>query len=114
MYNDKDLQILADLIKKNIQEDFTDVHLTGNLMNTIKITRTTLGFEIDIPAELYDLNVWYEKKVIVHTNQGSYAQIVNEEGGFSGQHINYVERSITKSINEWLQKIGRKARVNFE
>lgn len=114
MYNDKDLKILADLIKKNIQEDFENIHLTGQLMNTIKITRTTMGFEIDIPAELYDLSIWYDKKVIVHTNNGSYAQIVNEDGGFSGEHINYVERSITKAINEWLVKMKRKARVNFE
>ena len=114
IYNDKDLKILADLIAKYIREDFEEIHLSGNLMDTIMVTRTTLGFDIDIPAFLYDINTYRKKGVIVYEQSGSYAQEVNITGGFSGKHVNYVERAIEKAIKEWLVKMKVSGKVRFK
>ena len=97
-----DLLLLAEKIKKNIKEEFAVVHLSQNLINTIEVRRTTFGFEVEIPAEIYDLAKWYKEKVIVYTGGGSYAQQVDVEGGFSKMHEGFVEDCIKKALKEWI------------
>lgn len=101
MLSSNELSILAEKIKNKISKNFENIHLSGNLMNSIVVRRTTNGFEIDIPAEIYDLQKWYKEKVIVYTGEGSYAQAVDTEGGFSGTHTDYVEKAIKEAIAEW-------------
>ena len=96
------LQKLAEKIKEKIRNDFKEVHLSQNLMNTISISSTPTGFLIDIPAEIYDLAKYYKEGVIVYTGAGSYAEDVDINGGFSGKHKDYIERAILESVNEWL------------
>lgn len=100
------MQLLAMKIRDKLREDFIELHLTGNLMETIQINKTGTGFEIEIPAEIYDLKTWYEKGVIVYTGNGSYAQDVDVEGGFSGKHKNYVEDAIKEAISEWVKELN--------
>lgn len=106
-------KILAQLIIDNIKENFKVKHITLNLVNTIQIQFNEDGnFIIDIPAEIYDLKLWNEKKAIVYTGTGSYANLVNKKGGFSGTHKNYVETAIDKAISQWLQMM--KANIEEE
>ena len=96
------LQKLAEKIKQKIINDFKEVHLSQNLMNTISVSSTPTGFLVDIPAEIYDLAKYYKEGVIIYTGAGSYAEDVDINGGFSGKHKDYIERAILESVSEWL------------
>lgn len=109
-----DLLELAKKIQANIEKEFEYIHVTGNLMDTIQIIPSENGFYIDIPADMYDLKTWYEKGLIVYTGEGSYAQAVNEMGGFSHSHTGYVEYSIKKAIDEFLKEKGLRVKEYIE
>ena len=96
------LQKLAEKIKQKIINDFKEVHLSQNLMNTLSVSSTPTGFLVDIPAEIYDLAKYYKEGVIIYTGAGSYAEDVDINGGFSGKHKDYIERAILESVSEWL------------
>lgn len=102
--NDRLLEDLALMIQEHIINGFKEKHLTMNLMNTIKVRKTEKGYEVDIPAELYDLKKWNEDKVVVYTGKGSYAQRVDITGGFSKKHKAYIEYAIEESIQSWVKK----------
>ena len=95
---------LIQYIQEAINEDFlgTGEFITRNLINTIKIEKTEIGYKILIPARMYDFKEWNKNRVVVPYGNGSYAQRVNETGGFSGVHKNYIERAINKGIRRWL------------
>lgn len=108
MLSSSELSILAEKIRNKIRLNFEYVYLTQNLINTIEVRRTTFGYEIDIPAEIYDLEKWFKEKVVVYTGQGSYAQEVDDSGGFSGKHTGYVEKAIKEAISEWISEMKYK------
>jgi isopentenyl phosphate kinase len=108
---DNDIQELARLIKTSIQNGFEVVHLSKNLMDTIEIDLTAEGFLLTIPAEMYDIQKFRDKGVIVYSGVGSYAQEVDVTGGFSGKHKNYVENAIQEAIIFWLNKLGLSGKV---
>lgn len=108
---DKMKQDLAVLIVKHIKNNFATVYLSQNLIKTINISKTKEGWAIDIPAEIYDINLYKKKGVIVHTHNGSYASEVDKTGGYSGTHVDYVNKSISAAINEWLLFYNLKGRV---
>lgn len=110
MFNDKQLMKLAELVQKYIKEDFEAVHLSGNLMETIKINRTATSIEIEVPAERYDIKRFNKEGVIVYTGNGSYAQAVDIWGGFSKTHKNYIEDAIKQAVQEWLISENIRAR----
>lgn len=93
---------LANIIVKHLQAEFSIRHLSGNLVNTIKITQTKNGYAIEIPAEVYNILLYKKKGVIIYTNNGSYASKIDHTGGFSGAHVGYVNRVINNAIQEWL------------
>ena len=105
------LQKLAEKIKEKIRNDFKDVHLSQNLMNTISVSSTPTGFLIDIPAEIYDLAKYYKEGVIIYTGAGSYAEDVDINGGFSGKHKDYIERAILESVSEWVAENELRSKV---
>lgn len=100
------LKLLALKIEEYLIEDFRYKHLSGNLAETINIEEIENGYRIEIPAEIYDIDKWSKTGVIIYTGQGSYASQVDEFGGFSKTHTNYVERAINKAIQEWKQENG--------
>lgn len=112
---DKEKLKLARIIVKNLKAEFSVFHLSGNLANTITITKysseSQSGYDINIPAEIYDIPLYRRKGVVVHTGTGSYANEVDLSGGFSGRHKNYVDRCIQASIQEWLSLSKIKAKV---
>lgn len=97
------LSYLAMDLKEMLQKEFEAIHLSGNLAETIQIRPTEFGFEVDIPADIYDLKLWYDKGIVIYTGEGSYAQAVNESGGFSKTHTGYVEDCIRLTIEKWLK-----------
>lgn len=105
------LQKLAEKIKQKIINDFKEVHLSQNLMNTISVSSTPTGFLIDIPAEIYDLAKYYKEGVIIYTGAGSYAEEVDINGGFSGKHKDYIERAILESVSEWVAENELRSKV---
>ena len=105
------LQKLAEKIKEKIRNDFKEVHLSQNLMNTISVSSTPTGFLIDIPAEIYDLAKYYKEGVIIYTGAGSYAEDVDINGGFSGKHKDYIERAILESVSEWVAENELRSKV---
>lgn len=114
MISRADLLQLATLIKQNIEKEFAYIHVTQNLIDTIQILPSENGFYIDIPADMYDLKSWYEKGLIIYTGEGSYAQAVNELGGFSRTHTGYVEYAIKKAIKEFLDQKGLRVKEYSE
>ena len=105
------LQKLAEKIKEKIRNDFKEVHLSQNLMNTISVSSTPTGFLIDIPAEIYDLAKYYKEGVVIYTGAGSYAEDVDINGGFSGKHKDYIERAILESVREWIAENELRSKV---
>lgn len=114
LLSSEQLSLLAEKIKNLLRLEFEEVHLSANLMNTIKVNQTAMGFEVDIPAEIYDLNYYYDKGVIVYNGKGSYAQAVNVDGGFSGTHKGYVEYSIMMAIKEWMKELQLNGGISVE
>lgn len=114
MISRMDLLDLAKKIEENLKKEFEIVHLSGNLMDTIEIIPSENGFYVDIPAEIYDLQNWYNNGVIVYTGDGSYAEEVNKHGGFSQTHTGYVEYAIKKAIDEFLNEKGLKVKEYIE
>lgn len=105
----EDKELLAQLIIRNIEANFAVKHISKNLIKTIKVEFKDNGdFFIDIPAQIYDLKLWNEKKAIVYSGKGSYANLVNKTGGFSKTHKNYVEIAIDNAIVQWLPMIKEK------
>lgn len=116
----RELQKLALYIVEYIKQDFEEHHLSMNLVDTIKITTTSKGFNIEIPAEMYDIMKYLEEKVIVYNGKGSYASKLNDDGGIrwdkkehkfvpTGHHIGYIDKAIDEAILKWSQ--NKKIRI---
>ena len=106
---------LAMIIKKNLKAEFENVHFSKNLMNTIKVSKNSDGnWEVDIPADLYNLKQFKKKGLIIKTYKGSYAERINQTGGFAGKHKGYIETIIAKSVKEWLASMGKHGKVSEE
>lgn len=101
---ENELLDLTNKINNKLKNNFAKIHLSRNLMDTIEIKRTSYGYEIEIPAEMYDVKRYIDEGVIVYTGEGSYASEVNETGGFSKFHKNYVENAIIEGITEWISE----------
>ena len=96
---------LANLIVECIKQDFEVKFLSQNLINTINVyQKEDETFVIEIPAVMYDLKVFKKKGVVIHNNYGSYASRIDSTGGFSGQHKDYINRSISKAIDLWMKE----------
>ena len=111
--SNKSKQRLARMIADKVREDFLEVHLSGNLMNTISTYHDGAGdFVVSVPALKYDLDLYRKKGVTVTLpGKGSYASEVDKSGGFSGKHKNYAERAVFSGIEEWMAKCGFEGRA---
>lgn len=103
---------LALFIQEEVKKEFSFLHFSGNLMNTITINKTKNGWEVDIPAEMFSISDYKKKGVIIKIpGGGSYASLINTTGGFSGKHKGYVEECISKAINKWMYQYQIKGKV---
>lgn len=94
-------EVLKSYIIEQLQYEFSEIFLSHNLIDTMEIKEINDGYIIEIPAEVYDIDIYKNKKVVVYTGEGSYADEVDISGGFSGKHKNYVDRAISKSMRKW-------------
>ena len=101
----------ADEVIMFIMKDFRDLHLSGNLTNTLTVEREGLNkVTIRIPAQIYDMYKYLKEKVIIYTGQGSYASRLNDEGSYIfkkyiGNHIRYIDSSISLAMMNLENKI---------
>jgi len=114
---EKELQKLAEIIVKNLKEEFSIKHLSKNLINTIVVESASDEVKIHIPAQTYNMLLYQSKGVVVHTSHGSYASKLDEEGSSfmdypNGErkgskrisprnHKGYIDKVINRSIHEW-------------
>ena len=103
---------LANEILTEIKKDFEVTYLSGNLRDTLKVYPTEDGITVEIPAQRYDIKKFTKEGVIIYT-EGSYAQAVDEYGGFSKKHKDYVERAILKAIETVLRRNNQKGDVTL-
>lgn len=118
----EDLQELAMIIVKKLQEEFRIKHLSGNLVNTIQIVNLQDRVQVIIPAQTYNMLLFQTKGVVVHTSHGSYASKLDKEGSSfmtypngsrkgsrrikPGNHQGYVDKIVDEAVNEWMKKDG--------
>lgn len=112
MSTDERKEKLANLIVKELEKEFENIHLSKNLVNTIKIYKDVDKWVVEIPAVMYDFKTYFSKGVIVPYNgDNSYAELINQTGGFSKQHKNYVEKCINEAVRQWITAENLKAKV---
>ena len=104
---------LAKCIEEAFKEEFKNVHLAKNLVNTMKIEVTDTGIVIDIPAMKYNMKKFKETGIVKYYYRGSYAQQINVTGGLSGKHVDYVEECIKKGIENWMAQKGVQGKVSL-
>lgn len=120
---EKELERLANLIVAKLTEEFSAKHLSGNLLNTIKIENMGNEIKIHIPARTYNMLLFQTQGVVIHTSNGSYASRLDESGSefysYSqgtrkggkrvkpGNHKGYVDRIINSAISEWSSALGK-------
>lgn len=80
MLEQKDLDMLRDLIVLYIKEDFEKKHLSGNLINTIYSEPTEKGLKIVIPAQVYNMFIYQTKGIIIYNSTKSYASELDRKG----------------------------------
>ena len=121
----EDLLILVNFINEEIKADFMMKKLSGNLVRTISIHETDEGYEIEIPAEIYDMYQYYAHKVIIPTGKGSYASELNDKGsefiGYDSKgrrkkyspynHKEFVDRAIHSAITKWTLMMQTKYKI---
>ena len=119
-----ELELLASIVKKKIEDEFAIKKLSGNLVKTIEIIQSQDKVEIVIPAPTYNMLLYQSKGVVVHTYRGSYASKLDKEGSeffvypngtrkgshkiAPHNHINFVERVINEALQEWYGQLGQK------
>lgn len=117
MIGETELALLASIIVRKLKEEFDAKHLSGNLINTMKVTSVGNEIQIDIPAQTYNMLLYQSKGVVIHTSHGSYASKLDEEGSSfmvypqgtrkgsyrisPRNHKGYIDTIIDSSIAEW-------------
>ena len=117
------LEKFADILVRNIKSEFSIKHLSGNLVNTLQVVNEKDNIKVIIPAQTYNMLLFQTKRVVVHTNHGSYASKLNDEGSsfyiypngtrkgsykiHPGNHKDYLDRVIAQSVQEWVAQLGK-------
>lgn len=100
---------LANCIVDAIKEEFKMSHLSGNLVNTMKIIVRGADILIDIPAMKYNMKEYKRTGIIKYYYRGSYANIIND----FGDHKGWVDRCLKEGISKWLAQQGQNGRISY-
>lgn len=111
---------LKDLIIAELNMEFEEKHLTGNLVDTIYCEYTEDGIRIVIPAEVYNFYQWFVHGIKVPSNRttGSYASELDKRGSKfpvydkkgrryfvkPGNHKDFVNKCINNALEKWQNK----------
>ena len=105
---------IARLIKQKIQAEFAVIHLSGNLADTVEVKKTRRGWSVEIPAQMYNVDLYRHTGAIVYDEiDASYAAAVDETGGFSGTHVGFIGRCIKAAVQEWAASLGSDKEVKL-
>lgn len=105
MISNTELGMLVNQLVLQLKSSFWAKHITMNLANTIEVIATEDGYKVRIPAVAYDLNEWNKHGVLKYTPEyGSYAEKVDETGGFSKTHTNFVEKAIGDTFGNFFKE----------
>ena len=126
----EDLEKLASIIMKKIEEEFAVKKMSGNLVRTVEIKASADSIEISIPAPTYNMLEFQRRGAIVHTYHGSYASKLDKEGSeffvypngehkgshkiYPRNHIGFVDRVIREAVDEWTAMNSNKYRKTKE
>lgn len=126
--SDDDLKQLSDLIVQNIKKDFANKHMSKNLINTIQVEKTNDGIAIIIPAQAYNMKLFQQKGVVLHTSHGSYASKLNDvgseffvypnesrKGSYKStphNHIGYADNAVNSAIELWTSMMQEKYNIS--
>lgn len=95
-------QSFTSILASAFREEFKAVHLSGQLMRSIKVEADGDGnYRVEIPPQIYDIAKFRKSGVVIPTSQDSYALKLNVTGGFSGTHKDYIERAIFATFVRW-------------
>lgn len=112
-FDHRDKIELANCIADAIRKEFKDIHFSYNLVKTMKIEVNGNDVSIDIPAMKFNLKQYRLKGIIKYYYRGSYANLINYTGGFSGTHKDYTQRCIEEGISKWLAQKGKQGRISY-
>lgn len=105
-------QALAEKIIFYIKQEFAQIYFSHSLADTVKIDVDDDGkVTVEIPAPVYDIDLYKKKKQLVYKGTGSYAEEVNVKGGFSGKHVGYAERAVSRAISDWMKENNLEGRL---
>jgi len=119
----KDLsKLFAELLVKNIKDEFKLKHVSMQLADTIVVYETDKGYNVEIPADKYDIWKFLYEGVVIPTNNGSYANTVDIYKNLkvpqphTNTHKNYVSRCIEKTLKEFpdVVKNNYRGQTNLE
>lgn len=113
-FDPRDKIELANCIADAIKKEFDKVHFSYNLVRTMKIEIDGDNVSIDIPAMKFNIKQYKLNRVIKYYYRGSYANLINYTGGFSGRHVDYVQRCIEEGISKWLAQKGKQGRISID
>lgn len=103
----EDLQKISEYAQEYlILWEYEDIHLSYQLATTSKVVNNGDSVSLLITAPTYDVEKFKKEGVVVHDNRGSYASDNDINGGFSGKHIGYLERTIKFALRKWLKDKG--------
>lgn len=107
---------LALMVQSAAERDFERIFLSGNLRDTMSVRPAGDGsYELEIPAESYDVGEFRKTGVIVPMNDGtSYASAVDRSGGFSKTHRGYAERAVLEGIGQWAMRNKYRIRIEMD
>lgn len=100
---------LAKCIKRALDKEFEVVHLSGNLLKTIKLIPSANGVSVEIPAEIYDLDLYQKEGIIAYNGQGSYASSIDLEGS----HLVYYKQDISPITPRLDKRLTKRGFVNM-
>lgn len=114
--------VLAIFIREEIENEFKKAHLSNSLVDTMTLVYSSSRALVQIPAQIYDIDLYVDTGVIVYQgygrrnnkkgyinfiSAGSYASQLDSEGSrfyvhgklhTPRNHINYIENCISKAI----------------
>ena len=94
----------AKLLYGNVRHKNYNPHVSGNAFNTTKLEYSDNIASVNVHAPIYDKDIWEKDKVIVHTGQGSYAEALDIEGGYSGDHKGYILDCVNLAMFEIIER----------
>jgi len=111
-------RLFADTLVKQIKNEFNIYHVSGNLADTIVVYETETGYNVEIPADKYDVWRFLYEGVIIPTNKGSYANTVDIYKNLKlpkpheNKHKNYISRCIEETLRVFPQIVQEYYRKN--